>query len=44
MAKVIAVCPSQERGTQKENIHRAELIEHWGIEGDAHAGKWHSQF
>ena len=43
MAKVIAVCTSQERGTQKENIHRAELIEGWGIEGDAHAGKWHRQ-
>lgn len=43
MAKVIAVCTSQERGTQKENIHRAELIEDWGIEGDAHAGKWHRQ-
>ena len=43
MAKVIAVCTSQERGTQKENIHRAKLIEDWGIEGDAHAGKWHRQ-
>ena len=43
MAKVIAVCTSQERGTQKENIHRAELIEDWGIKGDAHAGKWHRQ-
>lgn len=43
MAKVIAVCTSQKRGTQKENIHRAELIEDWGIEGDAHAGKWHRQ-
>lgn len=43
MAKVIAVCTSQERGTQKKNIHRAELIEDWGIEGDAHAGKWHRQ-
>lgn len=43
MAKVIAVCTSQVRGTQKENVHRAKFIEDWGIEGDAHAGKWHRQ-
>ena len=43
MGKVIAVCISEVRGTQKKNIHQAELIEDWGIKNDAHAGKWHRQ-
>ena len=43
MGKVIAVCISEKRGFQKTNIHTARLIEDWGIEGDAHAGKWHRQ-
>ena len=43
MGKVIAVCISQEKGTQKKNIGSARLIEDWGIEHDAHAGKWHRQ-
>ena len=33
MAKVLAVCISEKKGTQKD----------WGIEGDAHAGNWHRQ-
>ncbi|MFR5602241.1 MAG: MOSC domain-containing protein [Lachnospiraceae bacterium] len=43
MGKVIAVCISKERGTQKVNVHCANLIADFGIEGDAHAGKWHRQ-
>lgn len=43
MGKVIAVCISEEKGTQKKNIHQAEFIEDWGIKDDAHAGKWHRQ-
>lgn len=43
MGKVIAVCISEARGTQKQNVHEAEFIEDWGIKGDAHAGKWHRQ-
>ncbi len=43
MGKVIAVCISKVRGTPKENIHHVHLIEDYGIEGDAHAGKWHRQ-
>lgn len=43
MGKVIAVCTSPEKGTQKRNVHTATLVEEWGIEGDAHAGKWHRQ-
>ena len=43
MGRVIAVCISEAKGTQKKNIHRAEFIEDWGIRNDAHAGKWHRQ-
>lgn len=43
MGKVIAVCTSPEKGTQKTNIGRGIFIEDYGIEGDAHAGKWHRQ-
>ena len=30
-------------GVQKKNVHQVCLIEDYGIEGDAHAGKWHRQ-
>ena len=43
MGTVIAVCVSKEKGTQKENVGTATFIEDWGIQGDAHAGKWHRQ-
>ena len=43
MGKIIAVCTSPEKGTQKQNVGSALLVEDWGIQGDAHAGKWHRQ-
>jgi MOSC domain-containing protein YiiM len=43
MGKVIAVCISEKRGTQKTNIKEANFIENFGIEKDAHAGDWHRQ-
>lgn len=43
MGQVIAVCTSPEKGTQKENIGSARLLTDWGLEGDAHGGKWHRQ-
>ncbi|MCI6042552.1 MOSC domain-containing protein [bacterium] len=43
MGKVMAVCISEKKGTQKKNIHEAVVIEDFGIEKDAHAGKWHRQ-
>lgn len=43
MGKVMAVCLSEKKGTQKKNVHEAVFREDWGIEGDAHAGKWHRQ-
>lgn len=43
MGRVIAVCISKEKGTQKYRISEGEFIEEWGIKDDAHAGKWHRQ-
>lgn len=41
--KVIAVCISERKGTQKTQVPSIRLVPEWGIEGDAHAGKWHRQ-
>ena len=43
MGRVIAVCISEKKGTQKRNVGSARFVADWGIEGDAHAGKWHRQ-
>ena len=43
MAKVIAVCISEEKGQRKTNIHEGNLIVGRGLENDAHAGDWHRQ-
>lgn len=43
MGKIIAVCISKKKGTQKRDAGAGRLIEHFGLEGDAHAGKWHRQ-
>ncbi len=43
MAKIIAVNISEKKGTPKKSIQEGVLIENFGLEGDAHAGKWHRQ-
>ena len=43
MAHIIAVCISKEKGTPKQPVECVRLVEDWGIEGDAHAGRWHRQ-
>lgn len=43
MGKVMAICISEKKGTQKRNVHEALFIEDFGLENDAHAGKWHRQ-
>ncbi len=43
MGIVKAVCISEQKGTQKKNVGEAKLIEDFGLENDAHAGKWHRQ-
>lgn len=43
MSEIIAICTSKEKGTAKYMVQEANVIEDFGIEGDAHAGKWHRQ-
>ena len=43
MGKVHAICISEKKGSQKSFIEEATFIENFGIENDAHAGKWHRQ-
>ena len=43
MGKILALCISEKKGTLKTEINEANLIEDFGIENDAHAGKWHRQ-
>ena len=43
MGKIMAVNISEKKGTQKVNVHSATVIEDFGLENDAHAGKWHRQ-
>jgi molybdenum cofactor synthesis domain-containing protein len=43
MGKIIAVCLSDEKGTAKRNVGRAEFVAGHGLAGDAHAGPWHRQ-
>jgi len=43
MAKVIAVNISEKKGEMKHPIKEGFFKEGHGLEGDAHAGKWHRQ-
>ena len=41
--RIRAICVSEKRGVEKKEVGSAVLIEGEGIQGDAHAGKWHRQ-
>lgn len=41
--KVLSINISEKKGTPKTKINPGVLIEDYGFEGDAHAGKWHRQ-
>jgi MOSC domain-containing protein YiiM len=43
VGRIVAISISKKRGIPKSNVPFAKLIEDYGIEGDAHAGKWHRQ-
>lgn len=43
MGIVKAICISEKKGTQKHRVEEAVFVEDYGIENDAHAGKWHRQ-
>lgn len=41
--KVIAINISEKKGQMKKPIETGNFITDFGLEGDAHAGKWHRQ-
>ena len=41
--KIHAISISRKKGIPKSNVNEAKLIEDFGLENDAHAGKWHRQ-
>ena len=41
--KIESIAVSRHKGTRKEAVASVLLKENFGIEGDAHAGKWHRQ-
>ena len=41
--KVLSINISEKKGTPKTKINPGVMIEDFGFEGDAHAGKWHRQ-
>lgn len=43
MGKVVSINISKERGTDKNSILEVNLIEGFGLEGDAHGGNWDKQ-
>ena len=43
MAKVLAVCISEQKGVQKHPVTEIQIRFQHGIVGDAHAGNWHRQ-
>ncbi|WP_456386796.1 MOSC domain-containing protein [Desulfolithobacter sp.] len=43
MGKIVSLNISSKKGVNKEPVEEVELRVDHGIEGDAHAGKWHRQ-
>ena len=43
IAKIIAVCISEQKGTRKHQVPQVTMKAEHGIVGDAHAGPWHRQ-
>lgn len=43
MGKVVSLNISEKRGTEKSQVPSVNVIEKFGIEGDAHAGNWDRQ-
>jgi MOSC domain-containing protein YiiM len=41
--KIMAIAVSKRKGTRKDCVEEALLVQEHGIQGDAHAGAWHRQ-
>ena len=44
MFKITAISISDRKGIRKKNIESTNLIADFGLEDDAHAGKWHNEY
>lgn len=43
MKRITAISISDRKGIRKKNINSVRLVENFGLENDAHGGKWHRQ-
>ncbi|MGL4760859.1 MAG: MOSC domain-containing protein [Sarcina sp.] len=43
MGKLVSICISEKKGVGKTQITEIELVEGFGLKGDAHGGNWHRQ-
>ncbi|MGI6711349.1 MAG: MOSC domain-containing protein [Bacillota bacterium] len=43
LGKVVSINVSKVRGVVKTAVNEIEVIEGWGLEGDAHGGDWDQQ-
>lgn len=43
MGRIVAICTSVKKGTKKKEVKEIELVEDFGLKGDAHGGNWHRQ-
>ena len=41
--EIIAVCVSRSKGERKKDLGHGELLQGFGLSGDAHGGDWHRQ-
>lgn len=41
--KIVSIATSKKKGTRKATVPEAYLKKEYGLDGDAHAGKWHRQ-
>jgi MOSC domain-containing protein YiiM len=41
--KIVSIAISKKKGTRKTPVNEAFISKDHGLEGDAHAGKWHRQ-
>jgi MOSC domain-containing protein YiiM len=41
--KIISIAISKKKGTRKTPVEEAFIFRNHGLQGDAHAGKWHRQ-
>jgi len=43
MGKVLSINVSAEKGIEKTSVSEVNVLEGWGLEGDAHGGDWDRQ-